>query len=855
MTISSKSRHAHAPAPLQHPGARPNGPAADHINADLSRRSFLYSLGALALTACGAGSLDGAGGQVQSPRLLASMSSGGFVHPGLLHTQTDFDRMALNINSEPWKSTWNLLINNSHAKLTYTPAPVSVVYRGYDGVHSENYSRLFNDIAAAYACALRWKLSGDVAYADKSVQIMNAWSSTLTGISGTSDMNLAAGIYGYEFANAGEIMRTYSGWNATDFARFQGMMRNIFYPMNHNFLVTHLGQEITHYWANWDLCNMASVLAIGVLCDDRALFDEAVTYFKSGAGNGAVAQAVYYVHPGHLGQWQETGRDQGHNTLGIALIGAMCEMAWNQGVDLYGHDNNRVLMGAEYVAKANLIESGTSYYTVPYVRYTNIDKVNQTVLSTDSQGTIRPCWALIYNHYVNRKGLAAPYSARFAQLVSPEGGGGNYGPNSGGFDQLGYGTLTHTRAPAPPAATPSGLSAHISDAQVVLSWWGCAGATSYSVKRAALADGPYTTISTGITDTLTYTDTGTADGTWYYAVTAMTSSGESANSNIASIVSGICLHTRLAFDETSGLGAADASGNGHAGTLAGGATWAAGKKNNAVALDGSSGYVTLPDDIMADVGDFTISAWVYWNAARTWDRVFDFGTGTNRYMMLTARGANGFARFAMTVSGRDGEVFVDSTAALPRSQWFHVAVTLAGRVCKLYVNGSVVGSNNDMFFAPFRLQGTNRNWIGRAQNSTYPYFNGRIDDFRIYRGALGADDLVAMMNDQQRYVDMGGSVQLTQLGAVLNRATQKYVGGVTITNTGGPVLSGVFLLKLVGLGAGVTLDNASGVDAGVPYVTVNANLAPGATLNVPLTFTNPARSLISYTPGFYKTAF
>jgi hypothetical protein len=256
-----------------------------------------------------------------------------------------------------------------------------------------------------------------------------------------------------------------------------------------------------------------------------------------------------------------------------------------------------------------------------------------------------------------------------------------------------------------------------------------------------------------------------------------------------------------------------------------------------------------------DVGDFTITAWVYWNAARTWDRVFDFGTGTNRYMMLTARGANGFARFAMTVSGRDGEVFVDSTAALPRSQWTHVAVTLSGRVCKLYVNGTVVGVNNDMFLAPFRLQSTNRNWLGRAQNSTFPYFNGRIDDFRIYRGALGADDLVAMMNGQQRQVDISTNVQLTQLGAVLNRATQKYAGAVTISNIGGPVLSGAFLLKLHGLGTGITLDNASGVDAGVPYVIVNANLAPGATLNVPLIFTNPARSLVSYTPRLYKNAF
>jgi hypothetical protein len=33
---------------------------------------------------------------------------------------------------------------------------------------------------------------------------------------------------------------------------------------------------------------------------------------------------------------------------------------------------------------------------------------------------------------------------RFAEKVRPEGGGGDYGPNSGGYDQTGYGTLMYT---------------------------------------------------------------------------------------------------------------------------------------------------------------------------------------------------------------------------------------------------------------------------------------------------------------------------------------------------------------------------------------------------------------------------
>jgi hypothetical protein len=45
---------------------------------------------------------------------------------------------------------------------------------------------------------------------------------------------------------------------------------------------------------------------------------------------------------------------------------------------------------------------------------------------------------------VKLKGLPAPYVTRAAESVRPEGGNGDYGPNSGGYDELGYGTLTFT---------------------------------------------------------------------------------------------------------------------------------------------------------------------------------------------------------------------------------------------------------------------------------------------------------------------------------------------------------------------------------------------------------------------------
>ncbi|WP_240766312.1 LamG-like jellyroll fold domain-containing protein [Paraburkholderia flava] len=731
----------------------------DASTTTLSRRTFLYSLGALALSACGGGespvaSAAGSRSAASAAVIAANdalarvvtgeadvSTSAAFVHPGLLHLQSDFDRMAAKVGAQtsPWYEGWQALTGNGHSNANQTLLAQSVITRTATG---GSYPHLMQNIAAAYANAVYWKVTGNTTHADTAVKIMNNWSSTLTQVTGDTNADLAAGIYGYEFAIVGEIMRTYPGLSAANLAAFQSMMKNVFYPTNLDFLNRHNGTDITHYWANWDLCNIASMMAIGVLCDDHSLFDQAVNYFLYGTGNGAIRQAVYYLHPGYLGQWQETGRDQGHTTLGIALAGAICEMAWNQGVDLYGYDNNRFLAGAEYVAKSNLYEpDGTTIYTVPYLTYSNRD-VTQTQLSTASQPTLRPCWALVYNHYVNRKGLAAPWTEKMALNVAPE--GGPTGNTSGPFDQLGYGTLTFTRDPATPATAPSGLTAWPEAGQVALSWWGVASGTSYNVKRAAKSGGPYTTIAQNITDLLTYTDSPSA-GTWYYVVSAQTSSGESANSAEVVAVTAVQLHTWLTFDETTGTVAADSSGNTHTGALIGGVTHVAGKSNNAISLDGSTGYVNLPDDLIVDVADFTIASWVNWNGGAAWQRIFDFGSGTGRYMYLSPKGGpNNRVRFAITTNGSYGEYRIDGTAALPTGQWTHIAVTLQGTTLTLYINGVAANSVANVPFAPWRVGPTAQNWIGRSQFSADPFFNGLVDDFRIYRGALSASQVEAL---------------------------------------------------------------------------------------------------------------
>jgi hypothetical protein len=370
----------------------------------------------------------------------ANAESKGFVHPGMLSSEDDFTRAKrlVTAHTSPAVDSWNLLEKSRYAVADYTPNPVDKVVRGNPSWGKDNYGLLYRDAAAAYQLAVRWKISGNVEYANAAIKVLDAWAGKLTDVIGTSDKYLASGIYGYELANAAEIMRTYPGWKKLP--QFQDMMLRVFYTMNHDFITKHngYGEAGLHYWANWDLANLASMMAIGILTDRHDIYEESLNYVLHGKGNGAFNNAMWAVYPGSgkevgLAQVQESGRDQGHSTLDIALIGVICQMAWNQGDDLFGYKDNLPLKASEYVAKYNLFND------VPWTNYTASDGTVQNQISSASRGSTRPIWTLIYNHYAGIKHLEAPYTKKMLDNFGPEAGA--YGANSGGFDQLGYGSL------------------------------------------------------------------------------------------------------------------------------------------------------------------------------------------------------------------------------------------------------------------------------------------------------------------------------------------------------------------------------------------------------------------------------
>ncbi|MES4909355.1 MULTISPECIES: alginate lyase family protein [unclassified Streptomyces] len=423
-----------------------------HATRQISRRTMLKATGA----AAGAVGLA----TVATPSVAAG---GAFAHPGLLHTGADLARMAAKVKAgaSPYTAGYAKLTANRHSQSDWTANPQTVVYRGVEvrppSTWKQNYWTLYNDIHAAYQNALRYHVSGDSAHADTAVAILNAWSAKLTKVHGNADRWLAAGIYGYQAANAAELVRDRDDF---ELERFQKMLVDVFYSLSEDFLVRHNGTPDPHYWPNWDLCNMACALATGIFCDDQAKVERAVEYFKHGVGMGSIKHAIPVVHDDGLAEWMEAGRDQGHSLMGVGLMATFCEMAWNQGIDLYGYDDNRFLKGAQYVAKWSL--GGN----VPYTPYAQVDHrpgiQTPTQVAPADPTQVRPVWAMVANHYTKRRGLSATYLTQIAAKAGPEGGGGDYGPNSGGFDQLGFGTLaftrdkaTDTKATPKPAASAS----------------------------------------------------------------------------------------------------------------------------------------------------------------------------------------------------------------------------------------------------------------------------------------------------------------------------------------------------------------------------------------------------------------
>ena len=460
-----------------------------------------------------------------------SNDGNGFNHPGLFHSQNDLDRMreAVKAKEEPIFSGFKILQESLHSKSNYK---MQGPFPEWGRAPNIRAGEARNDAKAAYENALMWSITGDKEHAKKAIQIINAWANTLKKVSGIDGV-LAAGIQGVKFANAAEILRySDSGWSEQEAKKCEESFKKAWYPTIQHYAYFANG--------NWETAALQTNMAIAVFCNDRELFESTVKYSVNGAGNGSIPHMIVYPS----GQCQETTRAQHYAQLGIGLLTGAAEIAWNQGVDLYGWNNNRILEGFEYTAKYGLGEE------VPFQTY--LDRTgkyglggrhqNYTEISTVSRGRFWPIFERIQNHYTNRRNISAPYSSKVVKIKRPEGHSSDY---------VGHGTLTHWRKPIKATkpvlspGVPSGLINQNLNDGIKITWVKSVDpvtsidAKSYQISRSAKAGGPYQLIAKNISNTFFLDKNVTQGKTYHYKVKAINEVGASHSSSEFSACAGL----------------------------------------------------------------------------------------------------------------------------------------------------------------------------------------------------------------------------------------------------------------------------------------------------------------------------
>ncbi|WP_327727298.1 alginate lyase family protein [Streptomyces sp. NBC_00487] len=485
----------------------------------LSRRSFLGAAGFTAVA--GAGLLSASATAAWAGSTGATRT---FTHPGLLHTAADLDRLkaAVAAKESPVHDGYLALAAHARSKSTYTIQNTGRITSWGRGP-SNFMGQAVADSAAAHQNALMWCVTGDRAHADKARDILNAWSASLTMITG-ADGPLGAGLQAFKFVNAAELLRYsgYDGWTDADIARCERSFLDVWYPAVSGYMLYANG--------NWDLTALQTVLAIGVFCEEPVLFEDALRFAAAGAGNGGVAGRIVTA----AGQGQESGRDQGHEQLAVGLLGDAAQVAWNQGVDLWGFDGHRLLANAEYAARYNL--GGDVPFTPDLDR---TGKYLKKTVSAVGRGTLPPVYEMYYAHYAGVRGLDAPA----VEAAVFRGANGARVVEGGNDDLPGFGTFAHAGSAAPASTPaprpPAGVTAVGAREAVTVAWLPSAWATGYDILRSTRPEGPYEKVATGL-DEPTYTDTDVRGGrTYYYTVTAANSRGFSGTSSPAAASAGL----------------------------------------------------------------------------------------------------------------------------------------------------------------------------------------------------------------------------------------------------------------------------------------------------------------------------
>ena len=296
---------------------------------------------------------------------------------------------------------------------------------------------------------------------------------------------------------------------------------------------------------------------------------------------------------------------------------------------------------------------------------------------------------------------------------------------------------------------------------VTLNWTAGLGASLHQVYFGDNLDDVNDASGAALQGDTTYTpDTLELDKTYYWRLDEFDATGATHKGDVWSFktvpeveITNPNLVGFWTLDEGQGMTAVDWSGHGNHGTLEGDAQWVDGYELGALEFDGVDDVIEVPlqPSITFEQGDsFSVLVWI--NTAVTPNPndgiVGNYRTSTDPYWLLIANG-DGTANFNARDVGRTHSTYLASLDTINDGNWHHLAGIRdqQAKKLRLYIDGDLVDELDD---TTEDINSGQSIWIGDHLNR---YYEGLIDEVRIYNKALTVEEIAQVMQVDPKLAD------------------------------------------------------------------------------------------------------
>jgi Tol biopolymer transport system component len=191
------------------------------------------------------------------------------------------------------------------------------------------------------------------------------------------------------------------------------------------------------------------------------------------------------------------------------------------------------------------------------------------------------------------------------------------------------------------------------------------------------------------------------------------------------------------LDEGEGEVVHDVAGD-HDGVIEG-AEWTEGKFGNALRFEkGNKDSVSIPASSAFNLTDgLTLEAWVHPAASEEWQPlIVKEGDALHPYALYSGGEASAVPE-GLIATEEETEERVQAKEGIPAESWSHLALTSDGEDLRLYVDGELVETS-----AAATAQTSNGNLLLGSDDLSERYFNGLIDEVRVYNRPLSEEEIV-----------------------------------------------------------------------------------------------------------------